>query len=441
MSDDFEKLFNFILNLEIIDTHEHLPHRESARKLKTDILKEYCNDYFGKDLISAGLPVKDLNKILDSKENIISRWDLVEPYWENSRHTGYGQCMDISVKGLYGIEKICRTTIEELNEKFLISLKGGQYEKVLKDKSNIKVALLDNIDNKENYLECDKKYFRCVHCMDYFIFPQSFDTVRWIEEFTDVKITSFKDWLTACEIVFEKGEKKGAVALKSRMAYIRPLSFKRVSYKDAEEEFNQTIFSNKHFRTWLNNSFTMGNRFQDFMMHYLLNMANKKNMTFQFHTGFHDGNGNYINNGDPSLLANLFIEYEDVKFDIFHISYPFQHLLPALAKNFKNVYINMCWAPIISPTAARNALIEFLDTVPVNKICAFGGDFAFIDGVYGHRYLSSKTISQALVSRIKEGVFDFDRAKEIAEIIFYNNPVKLYNLEFLCQETNHVYTE
>ena len=36
-------------------------------------------------------------------------------------------------------------------------------------------------------------------------------------------------------------------------------------------------------------------------------------------------------------------------FDIFHIGYPYQQTLSALAKNFANVYIDMCWAHIISP--------------------------------------------------------------------------------------------
>lgn len=28
----------------------------------------------------------------------MERWNMVEPYWEYNRHTGYGQAVDISVK-------------------------------------------------------------------------------------------------------------------------------------------------------------------------------------------------------------------------------------------------------------------------------------------------------------------------------------------------------
>jgi hypothetical protein len=53
----------------------------------------------------------------------------------------------------------------------------------------------------------------------------------------------------------------------------------------------------------------------------------------------------------------------------------------ALAKNFPNVLIDMCWAHIVSPRASIDALAAWLETVLVNKINGFGGDYLFVDGV------------------------------------------------------------
>ena len=72
-------------------------------------------------------------------------------------------------------------------------------------------------------------------------------------------------------------------------------------------------------------------------------------------------------------LVNLFIEYREAKFDLFHGGYPYTGELLALAKNFPNVYLDLCWLHIISPTAAVCMLHEAIETVPVNKIFAFGG--------------------------------------------------------------------
>jgi len=422
MNKIFEEIFNYVKDLEIIDTHEHLPAFENEREKDTDVLKEYLTHYFNRDLISAGLSIDDYQKVLNNKVSLIKRWKLVEPYWEVARNTGYGRALDVSVKALYGVEKIHRSTIEHLNKAFLDSLKPGHFKKILKEKSKIKVSLLDS------NLECDKSFFRSVYRLDNFIYPNTGDDIERIEKEFAIKICSFGNWLEVCEIMLDKALSLGAVALKSGLAYRRTLKYERVSKNEAENGFNE-IFKVKHSPDWANQVFMVGKKFQDYMMHFVLGLANKRNLTFQFHTGIQEGNGNIIYNSDPSLLSNLFLEYPNVDFDIFHIGYPYQQVLSVLAKTFPNVYIDMCWAHIISPTACINALIEWIDSVPINKISAFGGDYCFIDGVYGHQYLARINVSKSLARKVEDGVFDIEKAKEISMMLFYNNPFKIFKLK------------
>jgi uncharacterized protein len=172
-----------------------------------------------------------------------------------------------------------------------------------------------------------------------------------------------------------------------------------------------------------------GKKFQDYMMHFVLRLANKRNLTYQFHTGIQAGNGNRISSSDPSLLSNLFLDYPDVDFDIFHIGYPYQHIVSVLAKTFPNVYIDMCWAHIISPNACVHALVEWLDTVPANKISAFGGDSHSVDAVYGHQYIARVNVSKSLAQKVDEGDMDMDAAKHIASLLFYENPLRIFKLQ------------
>src|SRR5262249_56384913 len=116
---------------------------------------------------------------------------------------------------------------------------------------------------------------------------------------------------------------------------------------------------------------------EDHMFHHVVRLAEAAGVPFQIHTGIHAGNGNFVANSNPALLNNLFFLYPKVKFDIFHISYPYQGELSVLAKQFPNVYADFCWAHIISPTVARHALHEFLEMIPANKISGFGGDSGF----------------------------------------------------------------
>ncbi|TET15575.1 MAG: amidohydrolase [Actinobacteria bacterium] len=435
MDKTYKDLFDYINTLEIIDTHEHLPSNEEDRDKDIDVLKEYLAHYFNRDLISAGLKMEDYNKIIKEKLPILEKWKLVEPYWEMSRYTGYGRSLDLAVEGIYGIEKIDGSSIEELNSKFLQSLKPGHFKKVLKDKCKIKTSLLNvNVFSKEYDLEtersiyCDKDFFSPVYVVNNLIFPQTFDQVAMVEEESGIRITSFTRWLEVAEVLIDKAYELGAVALKNQLAYIRTLKFDRVSRSQAEDEFNQ-IFKTKHFPEWYVAPVIAGKAFQDYMFHYILDIANKKNLVVQIHTGIQEGSGNILSNSNPELLSNLFLEYPDVDFDIFHISYPYQNELTVLAKNYPNVYIDMCWAHIVAPSASVNSLIEWIDTVPLNKISAFGGDYLFIDGVYGHQYLARVNVAKALSVKVLEGLFDIDKAKEIARMLFHDNPLKIFKLE------------
>jgi predicted TIM-barrel fold metal-dependent hydrolase len=234
--------------------------------------------------------------------------------------------------------------------------------------------------------------------------------------------------LEAAEAALENALKHGVVALKSALAYQRSLRYERTTKHEAEREFNE-LFSVKHRGNYMPQVFSLGEHFQNYMMHFILGLANKKNLTVQFHTGLQEGYGNILSNSEPSLLANLFLEYPDVDFDLFHMGYPYQHVVSAHAKNFQNVYIDMCWAHIISPEASVHALSEWLDSVPVNKISAFGGDYIFIDGVYGHQYMARRNACRTMTDKVHAQVFDIERAKEICKMLFYDNPLKIFKLE------------
>jgi hypothetical protein len=434
MHNMYEEIFDYVRDLEIIDTHEHLPAFEHLRERDTDVLKEYLSHYLSADLISAGLPKKDYEEVINGQLPLMEKWKLVEPYWDYVRHTGYARALDISVKALYGIERICADTLEELDRSFQQTLKEGHYNKVLKQESKITLSLLHDIPRVEgkivytSTLECDRTFFRSVLPIDRFIYPQQIDDISGIEDEAHTPICCFEDYLDASEFLFENALSHGAVALKSALAYQRPLYYERTTKNEAEEEFNE-FFKFKHMGTYLPPAFDPGKKFQNYMMHFLLRLANRKKLTIQFHTGIQEGNGNILFQSDPSLLSNLFLEYPDVDFDIFHIGYPYHDIVGVLAKNFPNVFIDMCWAHIICPEVCVHTLVNWIDAVPLNKINAFGGDYLFVDGVYGHQHLARENVSRALAIKVGQDIFDADRAKEIAQMLFYKNPYILFKLQ------------
>ncbi len=420
----YDQIREYVDSLTIIDTHEHLHGREeccAAQAQHWDILNEYLQHYFVRDLISAGMKPSDLDTIRDTKRPILERFLLAEPYWESARYTGYGRALDIAAKDIYGYDRIDRNTIEPLNKAFMVGYGKGQYEKILKEKSKIAISILDWD------LNCDQRYFRSVFRLSPFIMPQNIEQLDYAKIFIKRSICCFDDILEACEAAIDDALSKGAIAFKTGMAYERSLAVGRPTYNEAETCFNE-FFKVMYLPNWDEKRIFPSKAYQDYMIHFILRQLSKRGVVAQIHTGIQEGNGNYIANSNPMHLSNLFIEYPDIKFDIFHMGYPYQQELSALAKLFPNVFIDMCWGHIISPTAAVNALIEWLDAVPANKISAFGGDYSLVDGVYGHSVMARRNVSMSLATKVEQNVFGVDDAKRIAKMLFWDNPVNLFGL-------------
>lgn len=425
-----ESLYFEIRKMPVIDTHEHLVWDEAIRCADgNDVLSEYLLHYMKSDLLTAGMKPEDLRFVVDSGRDIAERWKIVEPYWELCRFTGYGRALDLSVKGIYGIDGINGRTIEQLNDAFLSHKKLGHIEWVLRDLCGIETCVIDiwtfHIDNKI-------PMFKPAWQPQNFILPSEpfgKDIMAHIKEKHGLTVRCLDDWLEALEMEMALLLRRyDARTIKSSIAYHRPLRFEKTSYVKAKALFEEALGLWDRGRAEENAMLEFPRELQDFLMHHVMKIAEREHLTVQFHTGLFEGTANIISNGNPELLSNLFIEYPNVDFDLFHISYPYQSVACALAKMLPNVFIDMCWAHIISPSASAAALQDFLDAVPYSKISAFGGDYMFVDGVYGHLEIARRNVSAVLADKVEQGVFGEAKALEIAKALFYDNPKRILKL-------------
>jgi predicted TIM-barrel fold metal-dependent hydrolase len=227
------------------------------------------------------------------------------------------------------------------------------------------------------------------------------------------------------KLAFDEAVKMGMVAVKVNIAYERILSFENVTEESAKKVFRSLINGNEAFEI----SFRDAKPLQDYMLFKLLDMANEHKLPVAFHTGLQAGSGNVIGNSDPALLTNLFFKYPEVKFVLYHGSYPFGGTLSGLAKTFRNVYLDMNWTYAISPSYAERYLNELLETVPVSKIMAFGGDQRCVENTYGQLIIAKKVITGVLVNKVKDGYLSEYEARSIAKMILHDNGIEFYNLK------------
>lgn len=419
----YQRLGARISQMPLIDTHEHVPAGEAKRDPAGDLFTEYLSHYFNRDLISAGLSPHDLGRVLNKEGTVMERWSLLEPYWEAARYTGYGRSLQMAIADIYDVPHIDRDSIELLYERFSSSMKRGHYEKILRDMSNIRIAIVDHD------AQCDREYFRSVFQMEAFIFPENLRVIREAARAVGRRYSQdFNDWLEACDAAVDVAVAAGCVAFKLPMAYHRSLAIGPASRQEAEACYTGFAASLQS-PDWMDLPLHRTKAYEDYMLHHIFRRLIDHDIPVQIHTGLQEGNGNELRHADPLLLTPTFLQYPELDFILMHIGYPWYMVSGTLAKMFPNVYLDMCWSHIISPNAAKEALREWLDVVPYTKICAFGGDYGFIDGIYAHQRLARDHVTEVLAEKVAQGVFDEPAALRIAFSLLHENPYRIFRLQ------------
>lgn len=419
--------------VRIVDTHEHLLQEKERIAKKPDLFEILLAQYTSSDLVSSGMSLEELEKVRDSRLSLEERWKIFKPFWEMIQNTGYTRAINIAARDLYGVDGISEDTYKKLASRMEEANKSGLYQWILKDKSGIDVSILDSLSAPLE--DVDRRFFAPVARFDDFVMARERMDFEALGKRCGKPIHSFSDLIQALELEFNKASKM-IVGVKIGLAYMRKLRFDKISQREAEEVF-ANIFNQEFFR--LEKPITLNSRevpeglslkettpLQDFMVHKIIQLAEEKSIPIQIHTGIQEGNENIITNSNPTLLINLFREYKEVRFDIFHGSYPYTGELTALAKTFQNVYIDMCWLHIISPYRARQALAEWLDTVPWNKIFGFGGDYIHAEGVYGHSMIARENISRVLTEKVEEGSLTEKQAVHLAQKLLRDNAYEFF---------------
>jgi len=410
----YERLLNYADNMKIIDTHEHLHPQSTYLGEQPDVLCDYLSHYISTDLMAAGMPGDDLDKVKDYKTDIHERFKILEPYLDQVRNTSYYRSLEIAAKKIHKISEISVKTIGELNEKFKKAAGCDGYGRyIMKDICNIEVSINDNWSQ-------DMKF----STTDLFVPTCQFDPNQNLAENTE-----FDEYCENYRQYFIKQKNDGMKTIKTPMAYWRTLYVEDVDYDTAKELYMD--FAKKYHEekkkdpdAWIE----FPQKLEDYMIRVLLKIADENNFVIQIHTGLQEGMRNNLETSNPMLLQNLFGKYPNLSFDIFHMGYPYERELMVLAKTHPNVYIDMCWAHIISPFASRNAFYEMLDVIPYTKIFGFGGDYLFFDGVVGHITMAKQNICTVLAQKICNGECDDDLAEKILQAVLHDNAKRVFKL-------------
>lgn len=417
--------------IRIIDTHEHfLPPKYFADGENT-LMRLVKNSYLGGDCMSAGMPVSwwkagsivygaiDLNRHESTGETSLCE---IFPYLDLVRQTSYTRALMKGLQNAYQLD-------QELNQdtwRTYSSLAQEAYSEpevwfnLILERIRIQKVILDPYYDVEDPSIWNEKISVTFHVDDFLDYPWEHPVegkpASKLVEAWGYSCDSLENYLLSIDRGFENYQNKKGIATKIGVAYRRSLYFDNVTKQEATRAFD-ILMKEKDPQAVI----VLGN----YIVRHILQRSIEAKFVVQIHTGYNWGP---LNQSDPVQLVNLFREFPQVKFVLFHGSYPYSDEAGLLLKAFSNVFMDICWMPMLSTRLTEEMLLKWYDLVPLNKLM-WGGDVWSVEECFGAAILFKDVVANVMNKLMTENRLPKTQAINFAQRIMYQNATELFNID------------
>lgn len=407
-------------NLQLIDTHEHLRKERDWVEEGPDILQDLFGNYVPADLIAAGANHADLKRLTDAADpDYSARFESIRPAFEAARFTGYGEAVTILSREVYGMTDFSGDQLHMAQQKLTGWRQPGGRYKLLRE-----VGKLDHV-------QTDDFCWPCVaddSGVDFFLYDLSWAgfcngqvDAEAIEKETKVPVTNLASLKRGMQTLFAQYG-PGAIAVKAQHAYNRTLLWQERTEADAERVLNRLLKGEELDEP---SRLLLG----DWCWARGVELAIEYNLPFKIHTGYYAGNDRMpVDRIKSGNLCALLARYLDCRFVLMHIAYPYSAELVSLAKHYRNVYADLCWAWSIDPYSSCDFVRRFIHAAPANKLFAFGGDTGWPTSSVAYAIQARRWLTRALQGEVDDGLLTETEAIELATRFMRGNQQTCFDI-------------
>jgi hypothetical protein len=412
-----------IFGTPLCDTHEHIAYESDWIADKGDVLSDLLRNYVPADLLVAGATDEAIQKAQDPNSgDLKSRLEGVLPALELSRYTGYGEVAYLIALHIYGIETITVDALEAAQPILDGLKKPGERLRLLRDVARVDHVQIDDFvwpclpdDSGEDFFFYDLSWVS--FCSGEFV-------TKDVEEESGVEIKNLSSLEEAMRRIFDKYA-PCAIAVKSQHAYARTLEWQERDASDVQKVLEKKLAGGE-IPLSIEEKLCLG----DWCWAKGIELTIEHNLPFKHHTGYYAGNRRMpVNRIRPGHICPLFSRYQDARFLLMHIGYPYQDEMVALAKHYPNVAVDMCWAWSIDPYSSKDFLRRMLHAVPVNRVMVYGGDTRNPTGSLAYSIQARNWITKTLEEEIADGFLSEPRAIEVAQRWMRGNQYDYFQVE------------
>jgi hypothetical protein len=219
------------------------------------------------------------------------------------------------------------------------------------------------------------------------------------------ELSSFDDYVAFLEHFVDTLGDRHQVALKNALAYDRDLRFDEPDDELARRAWGAADPPPEERKA-----------FGDFVVDRLCGLAGERGVPVQMHLGTA-----LIRGSHPLHAAGLVERHPRTRFLLMHFAYPWSRDLLGMAFTYRNVWLDMTWSFMLSPSHAKLALHEAIEILPDESRLMFGGDSWHPEESYGALALGRRVVGEVLQEKLDGGYLDEAGAQRLARRILHEN--------------------
>lgn len=220
-----------------------------------------------------------------------------------------------------------------------------------------------------------------------------------------VDLDSFDDYTAFLERFVDTLGDRNQLALKSALAYDRDLHFDEPDEALARRAWGKESPSSEERKA-----------FGDFAVDRLCDLAGERSIPVQMHVGTA-----MIRGSHPLNTAGLIERHPGTRFLLMHLGYPWSRDLLGMAFVYRNIWLDLTWSFMLSPSHFKLALHEAIEILPDESRLMFGGDSWHAEESYGAIASARQLILEVLQEKVSSGYLDESAARRLARKILHAN--------------------
>ena len=227
-----------------------------------------------------------------------------------------------------------------------------------------------------------------------------------------VKPRSFDDYLAALPLLLDRLSGLHKVGLKNALAYDRSVNFDDVDLDLARGAWGKTDPAPGERKA-----------FGDVVIDRLCRLAGERDIPMQMHLG-----SGLIRGSRPLEAAGLIERNPRTRFLLMHLAYPWSDELLGMAFVYRNIWIDLTWSWLLSPSRFRVAFRQAVDVLPDESRMMLGGDTWHAEEAYGAIGRARRLIGETLDSCVKDRDFRLPDAERLGRKILHDNAAAFFRL-------------